>query len=451
MHSLFPRKENNRKHFCEKRVPTLQQRLVRRRRLAIATIIASLGIVGRSYVANLEPTYPVGEGDYCENTTSERSNLKQPNAATFYMAAADAFPVDIAKGMEYGPLGLLDEPLAVQEVAVKRAQPAFALLRQGMKYPFSSEVSTGFLVEYSNVPGSLPIHNYAPLREMARMLAVESRFKAKNGDADGALQSALDAVYLGIDCGQGDSLLAGMAGVLFQMTGTIEAAQHIDGLSATGARAGAERLEAMLKRERTFPQMLTAERDSLSYDTLDSIFNSGTLYGFNPITGDEIDMRSAPWRFAISSVIFAYTKQGLVDDFAAQFDRLLTRAKMPYQLAVRLKEVPNSSNPLVNYWLDPDFQRAQFQTTQQSAYSRVLLTQLAIEAYKKEHSGTAPTSLEDLTAGIKPYFHAVPKDPFSISGTVPLCYDAQTAKAYSVGENGRDDGNKGDDNSRLYK
>ncbi|MBC8137812.1 MAG: hypothetical protein H8F28_18175 [Fibrella sp.] len=433
-----------------KYIPTLQQRIVRRRRIAIVTIIASLGIACRWHVANLEPAYPVGEGVYKENTVSETGETKQPNAALFYMAAAGAFHIDMPEGLEQDTHSLISAPLSVQEPVVAQAKPAFDLLRQGMKYSFVADKIPGYFVEESSVGKSIPTRNFAPLREMSRMLAVESRVKAAKGDTPGALQSALDAMRLGTDAGQGASLLEGMIGVLLQRIGTQEAIRHVKGLSAAEARAGASRLEAMLKHERTFAQMMTAERDTMSYDTLKTVFRTGAFQGMNPNTGEELDLQGAGWRFALGTMVFARTKQGVVDDFAEQYDQILTRYRMPYQLAKRLDKTQLSANPMVRYWVDTDVQRAYHQTTQQATHNRVLLAQLAIQAYRQEHGGVAPTSLSDLTRGTKPYISVVPGDPFSLPGTHALRYDAHTGKAYSVGENGKDDRNAGDDNSGLY-
>lgn len=441
----------NERRLAPKRVPTPQQRFVRRRRLAILTIIASLGIACRWHVANLEPTYPDGEGVYQESIVTEGHETKQPNAAMFYMAAADAFHVDVPEGLVNGTHGLRLEPLSVQKPVVEQAQPAFALLRQGMKYPYRADRSDNYFVHQPTVGDVLKTHNYAPVREMARMLVVESRVKAASGDTSGALQSSLDAVRLGTDYGQGDSLLEGLLGILLQMTGVFEGIRHVDGLSASESRAGAERLEQMLKQERTFAQIMTAERDTMSYDMLDEVFRTGKLQGLNSATSQMCDFQGTQWKFAFGAMVFAYTKQGLVNDFAQQHDRILRRTKMPYQLAKRLEPVQPSSNPLVRYWVDYDFKRAFRHTVRQSSYNRVLLTQLAIQAYREEHAGIPPTSLSELATGRNPYISAVPNDPYSMTGDFPLGYDPIKGKAYSVGENGIDDGNTGDDNSNLYE
>lgn len=441
----------DKRYRCAERAPTLQQQLVRRRRLAIVSLIASFGIVCRWHVANLEPTYPAGEGVYAKHIATEPGRQNPPDAALFYKAAWNAFHVEYPESLKNGSHLLIQAPVAVQRPVIEQAQPAFALLRQGMQYSYNPEAGSKYFAVDSEDGASLPSHDFRAYRELSRLLAVEARVKASGGDASGALQSSLDAVRLGGDCGQGPSLLEGMLGVLCQMIGVTEAVRHVDGLSAPEARAGIQRLRKILETERTFAQMMTDERNTRSYGPLKTVFRNGAIWGFHPATGEAMDLRNAPGRFAIGAAIFGRTKQGIVSDFARQYDRILNRAKMPYQLAARLHPVPPSASPLVRYWLGDDYARAHYQIVRQSAYNRVLLTQLAVQAYRQEHQGTVPSLLKDLTTGQDPYLPSVPEDPFSISGRAPLRYSPATATVYSVGDNGRDDGNKGDDNSHLYE
>jgi hypothetical protein len=381
----------------------------------------------------------------------ETALSRQPDAAIFYKAAGDALNVRYPESLKNGPHQLIDAPVPLQRPVVEQAQPAFALLRQGMRYSYKRDTGARYFAVETDGAGEIPAYDFAPYRDMARLLAVEARVKGASGDSYGALQSSLDAIRLGGDCGQGPSLLEGMVGVLCKMIGTMEAVRHIDGLSAPEARAAIQRLQNILESERPFAEIMTDERDTMSYDTLETVFRDGTLHGVNPNTGEAIDLRSSPWRFAIGATIFVCTKQGIVNDFAEQYDRILDRAKMPYQVTARLSPLPPSASPLVRYWLGNNYARAHYQTVLQSAYNRVLLTQLAIQAYRGEHKGAAPVSLENLTSGQKPYLRSIPRDPFSRTEKSPLCYDAKKAKAYSVGENARDDANRGDDNLRLYK
>lgn len=432
-----------------KKILTPQERRVKERRLALTTIAVSLLVGGRWYVANQQPTYPVGEGVYAPNTAPKWGKMKQPNAATFYMAASDALDLDAinksVSGSHDGIFDLMDEPLAVQKPAVTLAQPAFALLRQGMKYPYVADYQTNFFkVNLVQTKGlERPVANFIVMRDMARLLATDAAVHAAEGNHAAAMESSLDTVRLGIDQAQGHSLIDGMIGVLIQGIGAKQGIKYVANLSSEEARVAVTRLETMLATESTFPQIMTKERDMI-YETMQNMFargNTGNLEEFAQGTGG---------RLAYGAVLLYYTKQGLVNDFASYNDRVLAHIKQPYQQAKQIAQVAPSANPLVRM-VSPDYKRALMQTTAKGAWNRVLLTQLAVQAYRGEHNGVLPSSLEVLTTGTNPYLTVAPTDPFSQSGSDLLRYNPQTGNVYSVGENGIDDGNSGDDNAELYK
>ncbi len=72
-----------------------------------------------------------------------------------------------------------------------------------------------------------------------------------------------------------------------------------------------------------------------------------------------------------------------------------------------------------------------------SANRRLAAAALAIRLYQTDHGGKRPAALADL---VPAYLPAVPIDPFAPGG-LPLRYsESPTARLWSVGENGRDDG-----------
>lgn len=440
-----------------KKILTPQERLAKKRRLALTTIAVSLMFGGRWYAANQQPTYPVGEGVYAPNTAPKWGEMKQPNAATFYMAASDALDLDAinksVSGVKYGIGKLMDEPLAVQKPAVTLAQPAFALLRQGMKYPYVADYQTNyFKVNPVQTKGlERPVPNFIILREMSRLLAADASVHAAEGNHAAAIGSSLDAVRLGIDQSKGHSLIDGMIGVLIQGIGAKEGMKHVASLSAAEARAAATRLESDLAGERSLAHIITAERDAMSYETLQTLFQANSRQGFSASTDLENVVAGNFGRFALSAATLFYTKQGLVNSFAEQYDKILANVKQPYYQAVHAPKVMPSSNPIVRQWVVEDFSRAFWQTTAKATWNRMLLTQLAVQAYRGEHNGSLPSSLAVLTTGMNPYLTVAPTDPFSQSGSDLLRYNPQTGKVYSVGQNGIDDGNSGDDNVDLHK
>lgn len=432
---------------------------VRARRMALATLAVSLAFGGRWYAANVEPTYPTGQGVYpAQNAAPKWGAMKEPNAATFYMAATDALDLPAIKksleGVEGGIRYLSDKPIAVQKNAVNLAQLSLTLLRQGMTYPYIADYQTNYFRSNPVTATGLerPSPSFIPIRETARLLAAEARVRASENNHAGAIESSLDAVRLGTDVGQGHTLIDGMIGVLLQSIGAREGVRHVAHLSASEARIATARLETILANEPSFAHIITADRDT-AYEILQSVHNVCTLSGVKSWYTGEPNPRLSGVKgvIAYNALLVYSTKQGLANDVAVAYDSILTRVKLPYQQTKNLGEITPSANPLVRE-LAPSHPRAFRQTTLIAAWNRVLLTKLAAQAYRAEHAGAFPASLSVLTQGAKPYLKAVPTDPFSMTGTEPLRYDNVTGDIYSVGENGLDDGNVSgsDDNSDLF-
>ncbi len=454
-HAVVSREHTARQARARK-IVTPQERLVRKRRVAAATLALSLLVGGRWIVANQEPTYPKGEGVYATNTAPQWGQMKQPNAATFYMAATDALNYETVFGNSGGYRGgssrlLMDEPASVQKPYVERAQPSLNLLRQGMQYPYVADFQTNhFKTNPSEAKGlSRPVVNFIAQREMARLLAAEANVRASEGNHAGAIESSLDAIRLGVDQSQGHSLVDGMIGVLIQGIGAKEGIKHVANLSPQEARAAATRLQTTLANESWFARILTAERDVM-YEVLQSLYSGAEQGGLSTlgIGNPEQALSGIGTRLVYGAGLLYFTKQGLVDDVATYNDRVLARVKLPYYQARQLPPVAESSNPLVRI-ASPGYERAFRQATVKAAWNRVLLAQLAVQAYRGDHGGTLPASLAVLTQGTAPYLTALPTDPFSPTAADPLRYDPRSGNVYSVGDNGTDDGNAGDDNAEL--
>jgi hypothetical protein len=145
--------------------------------------------------------------------------------------------------------------------------------------------------------------------------------------------------------------------------------------------------------------------------------------------------------------ILRYGKRGIAANYSAYMDEAIRRASQPYQETMALGPIyGKASDPIsrtMTTWFEserPSFTRS---FALSAARKRILLARLAVQAYRLEHNGSAPSSLADLTDGASPYLTAVPTDPFSPTGTEQLRY--ADGNVYSVGENGIDDGGTGDD------
>jgi len=242
-------------------------------------------------------------------------------------------------------------------------------------------------------------------------------------------------------------------GVLCRLIGVQEGMRHVHGLSAADARAGAKRLEAILSQQSSFAEIVTAERDTV-WEGIKIRFQQESI---EPVSWtDRPKLSGFPASLAYRGAILFCSKQGIIDDYSRYTDTLIAHAQLPYQ---RAKQQPVAvPHNLFLRLLSPDIivegprmpVRAFGQYTSVSAKNRVLLARLAIQAYRQEHGGTAPASLERLIEGANPYLRSVPIDPYSMDGATPLHYNPANGDVYSVGENGVDDGDRGDDADVMY-
>jgi len=142
------------------------------------------------------------------------------------------------------------------------------------------------------------------------------------------------------------------------------------------------------------------------------------------------------------ALILRYSKQGLIDNYAGYFQEEIRRAQFPYQRAKALGPLAIPSDPLSQMAI-PDTGKLIVKTVRFTAQDHILLARLAVQVYRSEHADAAPVTLDALTQGNNPPLSVVPADPYSLDGNTPLRY--AHGQIYSVGENGRDDGGRGDD------
>jgi hypothetical protein len=252
----------------------------------------------------------------------------------------------------------------------------------------------------------------------------------------------------GQDVGQEPSLIGGMIGILCEGIGVTEAVKQVDNLTAAEVRTSLPRLQTMIQNERPFTAIVRNEQYFLNGAIL-QVFNGSATQGFAlNVLNDSGWSRLVQSSLYTASVLW-YSKQEIVDRTNARFHEIIRRADLPYQEAKKLSEDTLPPIPsLVREWIPGSFLKARLNHTRLAARKRVLLTQLAVQAYRREHTGIAPAFLHDLTTGSTPYLTTIPHDPFSGDGRQPLRYT--NGRVYSVGEKGKDDGGTGDDTLKQY-
>jgi len=402
---------------------TVGNRWGRRRKIAAVTLALSGGLALRWYVANLPPVLPQAQTDM--------PRVSAPNAAHFYAAAADALN---------GLILQEETPLGEQAFAVQDNLTALALLRQGMRYPYQGD-RTNWMQNLPTEGLSASYRDVSRQRSLTRLLLADARLMAVRGDTGGALNASLDALRFAQDIAHGRTAIEGMMGALCQSEASKEALSYIDGVSAEEARLAVRRLNDILLTEPTLTDATEAQKQG-GLAALGDLFAAA-----HPTLPVPPDVASVPRGLAWDMTILRYGKRGITANYSAYMDEATRRAAQPYQEAMALGPIHGKAvDPIsrtMTTWFESERLSFTRSFTLSAARKRVLLARLAVQAYRLEHGGSAPSSLRDLTNGSAPYLSAVPTDPFSPTGTEPLRY--ADGNVYSVGENGMDDGGIGDD------
>jgi hypothetical protein len=122
----------------------------------------------------------------------------------------------------------------------------------------------------------------------------------------------------------------------------------------------------------------------------------------------------------------------------------IANAFLPYQTAKNFNMV--GAKDINDFSIKYDY-KMHFSATRVNTREQILLARLALRAYKLEHQQSAP-NLETLV--VQKYLKKVPMDGFSMTGDAPLQYNPKTDTVWSVGNNGKNDNNTGDDLLKTF-
>jgi len=362
--------------------------------------------------------------------------LPSPNAYDLYVKAGNS----VTGANLVSPVHQPAIPTAAQAAVVRQnATPngAIGLLHQGFQYPYVQPPARSFFTIH-------PV--YAEARGLARLLALQARVDAAQGDWAGAVTADLDCIRMGEDLAHGSGMVGMGVGNACETIGRHNAWDAVNHLSAAQARAAARRLEAVRARHVPFADTMQEEKwveqagllelmrrpDWPAGPSGQSMSGNGT-----PSLADTL----SDWK--TTATIRAIGKQAIWTNVTRTLDQRLANARQPY--AAHPSEPVPSNDPISQNMFASDTEAnmnneegIRIHETQADTENALLLTLLALRAYRLDH-GTYPAALSALTPG---YLKAVPDDPFALSG--PLRYKLAGAKfvLYSVGPDGKDDGGK---------
>lgn len=368
-----------------------------------------------------------------------------PEGYQSYQAAIDRFvPFD-------GDSALFDAALRGDEAALAAPEIANWLAANASALESYHEATThdyrGWPV--SSHDGSLIsilLPQLAPIRQISRAAAIQSRWLAQQGDPQGAVAPLMDALRVGAQQGHGPTLIEKLVGVAVQ---GVAAETLADSFAKDADRLDfrriADDLDHSYQRVRPMADNIQMER-AFILDSLQRMFK------VDPSTGERrLDLQAAQQMLALSGDEGA-DPLGAIQRMASiatiDYDSTLREANQfyddmaravaePFPVAreqlkgVEQRIVGENTNPLLKVFV-PALSRAHFLETRSDATRRGTRLLAELNAYKQQN-GAYPDSLDAL--GDREFVI----DPFAQQ---PFAYrrDGDSFVLYSLGGNLSDDG-----------
>lgn len=343
--------------------------------------------------------------------------LPYPNGYNTFMQAANAaaeIPPD-PSAMRYPPRPPkpwidISDPRVSALAAVN--DPAVRLMERGLSLPY--------------LPRPLweePIGNSfsAAFRRLARVIMFEAQVAGLKGDYDSELRYCLDDVAFGARIPEHGSLLHLLTGDDCQAVGRWTLWPDVSKLDRRQCARAIMALEAIDARPASLVDALRESKMVAEAEMMPQLRKANWRT-------DLLDHESSGRKIAVRD--YFISKRQVMRDLDAMYDAEIVAAQRPYGTVL----VARQNDPFVD---DDDwFERSRCNYARNLAGNRLLLTSIALRAYRLDH-GAFPHTLAAL---VPDYLTAVPLDPFT--DDQPLIYrlDRSTFIIYSVGPDMHDDG-----------
>jgi type II secretory pathway pseudopilin PulG len=355
--------------------------------------------------------------------------MPTPNARDYYIAASNAVlderKIEVARIPGNAAGRPSDSPtppsLADKEKLVAENAGAVQLLHQGFQYPYQEPPSRSFNTAFPH---------YQKIRALARFLSLQAQVEVEKGDAGGATGASLDAIQMGETMPRGGPLIGMLVGAACQAIGRKQAWQAAGHLDAAQARAAARRLEIIRAGHVPFADTMQEEEWCTQAGLLEKMRQRGWPGNIGTFTGDASNI--LPTQMLLIRCRLS-GKRNIMSNYTRYMDQATANARQPYTAHPAAPDVPEGP---INQFLLPVFNQARLREVDASTQNALLLVTLALRAYRLDHGAYPPT----LAALAPRYLHAVPTDPFALSGPLRYKRTGTSYVLYSVGPDGKDDG-----------
>ena len=310
--------------------------------------------------------------------------------------------------------------LTEMQTLVRANAAGFITLHRAFQQEFREPPVRSFDQDWSNI---------SSFHRISRCLNAAGMVKSASGDWPGAMDDDLDAIQLGELLPRGGEIGAMQVGVFMQSVGCKHAWTCVPHLNATQARDAAWRLEKMMQVHVALSDTLLEEKYSAEASMLELFQSPDWRNKFMCLLGrgGSIYPAGLEWRLLLIN------KRAVIADYAAYMDASIANARLPYAVPKTPPVIP--TDPITT-WVCRHYAGTPFKETLARTQNALLDVTLALHAYQLEHAHY-PARLSTL---VPAYLHAIPADPFALTGPLRYRLNGQQYVLYSVGPDGNDDG-----------
>ncbi|BDI29807.1 hypothetical protein CCAX7_18580 [Capsulimonas corticalis] len=390
-----------------------------RRKIFLGTVIVfgCLAVAAVLVVANLEADPRI---------SIPTPVLPSPNAYDDYARATalikDPDKIDDWAKQNAGKTTLT--PTEAQQQILRDNALALAAFQEGLAHSYLTPPIRSFKTEYSGL---------ALDRRFARLLLLDARMQAAQGDWGASARISLDGLKLGSDLPRGAPMLPLLVGIAVNAISRRPLRTAIGHLSLPETRAALARLQAIDANSTPLAQTFREEKWTGQAGLMETYRQKNWRTQFFTLAGGGDEGEQKPPLAARMSA-YLTSKRRIMDDYTYYMDSIVADvdARRP------IGPLSPAHSDLYLEILAPVFSSVDIKYNQDRTQNAFLEVELALRAYQLQHHAY-PESLAALTPTLIPN---VPADPFAPTHSLNYRKEGASYRLYSVGPDGVDDGGK---------
>jgi hypothetical protein len=393
-------------------------------RLLVSGLVASTAVAGA-----------VWQYGPCSFPPIPSSPTPVPNARDYFSKAATGLRQDEEK--VHLPAKIIPEvyttyPPSLQYATLRVVAPHLRMMRKGLAYSYA----------YPQDRAHPNMVVYPSYRELARLLRLQGSVAARQGDWNGAINSYIDCIKLGILVPHGSPVVGEELGSSCEYIGRMDIWPVITHLSYDQAQKVKLQLVNLESQREPYLVAQTESKYSgqamlqgyfKSADWADELAYAQAKYMDDSKRPSDYEIHALAFRLNVEG------KRAVYNQFTNYQDAVIEAVSKPYKANARVKDVPLDAVTAFYYprfGIDPysanQYYRAWFMDSQ--TQNQMLIVALALRQYWLTNHAY-PKSLADLTPK---YLSTVPSDPFAPSRPLQYSQLGPSYRIYSVGPDGKD-------------